>query len=801
LIPIPEHLTEGFLPDVDQFHNEAQETWSLEKYLIADIISDPIPGDIPISSTRIHFAIFKRSYVKLSITYYVRSCWFREEDSPIWYELSKDGNYNSSLTPVPIKGFDPLATDPDIRYHGYFFTTAIDRDVFVFENEGSLRIYMPHDCFWFGKITRTAKFAYPEVTTDQYCFDRILEPYHNGVSLIGGTFPDYETGVDCRASINFPYTIVTTGSVIADPVTLTYAQPSVDYSLKLIVAGQPYPADVLTHSWYGVRDSKGNNIPWSKLVAPLNRALFIGLIDENIHLAFKLSTTEIAFHSEYFANITVKNRLNGSIVDISARYAAWITIEYDGDPVYGYLNPAGGGFYVFTIEEIRSAFLFEYAGVQEMSAVGFDPIYTKLYLIFTAQFDNREEVVLVKRLVDVNNNSSPWGLMLDTPQLPSDNNKRITRYFIYLKFDKEDDYEQYREFIVSEDTLIETFQSFITTLDVTGKYLSQTIGFTFTEDKDRYGVENKFLDFTINNGFGYALYANDQLNVYHSAYGRGKIMPDLFYPDNMIEIKGVTSVKKLLNVGNHLGLVTNVKTLLIQTQAVDGSLIFETFDTIPFGIDQREDAVEVQGGAIIKTREGIFYTDGYQIRDKVSEFIDDLVRAGTGKIYYNPVKHELYWIYSTSPVKYIRYRFDEKVWETLHKIQPSGLVDLIIDPEGSLNFITTTSVYLEDVSSLDFNGYLKSGQTDIGHPELDKYLDEIYIDGKGFINVSVYGDGILIGTFNHGGIDRTNKKYFYPLSNRFPFVKLHIEIQSADVTAELYDITLMIDVVPRRQDG
>lgn len=800
LTSIPEHLTSGSLPNVDLFHNETEGTWSLERYVITDIVSDPIPRDIKVVSYRIHFVIYKRSYVESGKTYYVRSCWFREESDFTWYELSSDGNYNTSSHPIHIKGFNPLQTDPAERYGDCFFTTDIDGKAFVFDSEGALRIYMPHDCFWFGRISRTQKFIYTSTTTSGYYFDRILEPYHNGISLINGTFPNFTTGPNCRASINFPYTIVTSGLIIADATPLTYALPSRDYSLRMYIPGYVTPKDVLTHAWDGVRDSKGNNIPW--LVAPINRAFMLGLSDNNVHLAFKLSATLVAFHSEYFDDITVKNKSDGSIVDISGRYYPGIIIEYGGTST-PYTNPNGGGFYYFSISEIDDqTFIFEYAGTKTIADVGFDPVYVKAYLIFTAQFDNREEIVISKRLIDINNGGYPWALMLDTPQVPANNNKRITRYFIYLKFDKEADYEQMKEYIVEEDGIYEVFNSFISTEDQTGKYLSQTIGFTFTEEKDDYEIENKFSDFIINNGFGYALYSNDQLNVYHSAYGRGKIMPDLFYPNNKIDIKGMSFVKKLISVGPHLGLLTNAKTELIQTQASEGSLIFDTFDTLPFGIDDREHALQVQGGAIIKTREGIFFTDGYQIRDRISEPINNLVKESSGNIYYNPIKHELYWIYSNDPMKYGRYRFDEKVWEIVYKHQTTNLQGIVIDPDGTVNLFTPNEIYLEDLESLEFEGYLKTGASDLGHSEIDKILDEVIIDSKGFINIFVYGDDKLIDVFaSSDSGTRHSEKIFYPLANRFPFAKMYLEITSADVDFELYDITLMVDTLPRKQNG
>jgi hypothetical protein len=801
LIPIPEHLTEGFLPDVDQFHNEAPGTWSLEKYAIIDITNDPLEEMASYAIFRVHFAIFKRSYIESGTTYYVRSCWFREEDSPSWYELSNEGNYSTNIY---LKSFDDSETDPHLRYGPYFLTTNIDGKVFISEHDGILKIFMPHDCFWFGKIKRTNKMLRTEKSYDMYYFDRLIDKWNGGIPGITYDFNlDVINTNDYRGSFDSILTVVTSGSVVADTTTVYYG----GYEETTIAqVGSPF-AHYRIHAWNAVYDSKGNVISWGDLVGP---AIYSQYHNGSYtrHWGFKdygLGSTYVRFHKEYFDDrLAVYNRSTGAAINMAVYFdpTASVLVQRADAGYVGVTNNAG--WYVFPAANIvNGVWEIRYEGISLISDpdVGFPASYTEAWIIMTVQLDNREEYVVVKRRVNVLNTNLVWAYRMDESYVPLDNNARVTRYFLYLKFAKDDDYEQYKEFICNEDTLSSLPGTYITQLDKTGKFLSQTIGFTFTEDKDNYGIQQRFSDYIVNNGFGYALYANDPLNVYHSAYGRGKIMPDLFYPDSRIDVEGVSFVKKLIPIGIHLGLITNIKTVLISTQAVDSTLVFETFDILAYGIEDREDALEVQGGAIIKTREGIFYTDGYQIRDKISEFIDNLVRTGTGKIYYNPVKHELYWIYSTSPVKYIRYRFEEKVWETLHKIQAQGLVDLIVSPEGSVGFITDDVLFLEDLNSLDFEGYAKTVETDLAHPETDKYLDEVIVDAKGSFNIWVYGDGKLIHYFQVTESIRTTQKIFYPLLNRFPFVKLYVEITSADVTAELYDITLMIDVVPRRQDG
>lgn len=805
LIPIPEEVSISELPDVDAFHNEDPSTWELEDYIICDLTNDVIPENISVAVYRIHFAIFKRSYVDGSKTYYVRDCWFKNDGTSLWYELSSNGN----LANIPLKVFEASETDPIERYGDKILTTDIDGKVFTVQHDGVLKIYMPHDCFWFGRITRVNKFKKYSQSYNQFYLDRILEPYYGGTALmnLNTTTWDYTNLDKRRLSADFFLKTTTTGTITADDTVLIYPTKQLVEARVRITDPPFFGPKIFMAAYTPVIDSKNNTVEFFNPAGIYANVLINANVSLENHFAFYLhpnhSSYQIAFHAEYFNNITVKYRDTGAIFNLASRLSADIpALRVDGDPTPFNIPPAmvgTTGFYLFNESEIVGGNLeFTLAGEQQIADVGFASSLNEVKIIITAQLDNREEIVLIKKNMNVINGGNPFAFLIETLQIPIDNNLRVTRYFIYLKFNGEIDYQQYKEFITAEDGFGAAVGKYISTLDATGIYLTQTIGFAFTEEKDNYQVKNQFLDYIVNNGFGLALYRNDSLNVYRSTFGRGKIMPDLFYPDNRIDIEGVTFVKKLLTIGSHIGLVTSVKMVIIQVQVVNNTLVFDTQDALPYGIVDREDALEIQGGAIIKTQEGIFLTDGFQVRDKISEAINDLVIGSTTKMFYNPIKHELYWIYTTTPVKYNRYRFDEKVWETIVKEGPE-ISKIVIDPDGQINFISPYTIHLYNASELEFSGEALTIETDIGKPEYDKYLDEIYIDSKGLLSVAVYGDGILIDTFITEDLSvRNEQKLFYPISNRFPFIKLQVKIFSTDPDSELYDLTLMLDIIPRR---
>jgi len=71
-------------------------------------------------------------------------------DSEGWYELSNKGNY-TQIAGDPVIDIENHNT---VDFRGSAFSTAIDGDTHFQVEDGRLKIYMPHDTFWLGKIDR-----------------------------------------------------------------------------------------------------------------------------------------------------------------------------------------------------------------------------------------------------------------------------------------------------------------------------------------------------------------------------------------------------------------------------------------------------------------------------------------------------------------------------------------------------------------------------------------------------------------------------------------------------------------------
>lgn len=715
---VPRRLREfPTLPDTSGFtrHGGAQYTWTYETGIYTTLTSDRLTTDIDAApaSYDVLILILKTTYQ--SINHRLIYLW----DGNTWTELS---NYNSpKLNGYPyIDIVNYSTTDGSINTTGFYysyFSTELDGTSYFQEEDGRLKVYLPHMAFWIGKLNR--KIWIPDETKDRW-------PVTSGSSTIY-PYIDYEnyTGwyIDRLAEdwdhANQKGTMTLNGYGVYwdqhEPIgnaTLTNYRVFPRYDeyegrrlgIYYDVEANTDLTSIVDATPIDVGDPHGDKVRWEGAFKRTRHSLYDenGLIIRNPNPPFPANPeiwtfivdydrTQAELGPDWSTDFSIAGNYDKCYVGFLGAQkelfrpegnAAWSTIpnaiEYTGaagDRMRG--RRLGGFNHEFPIPAVSISvqdwlnLSFEYGGDQTVDDIGYESSDKEFALVTTAVLDDREEIPIDARIV-VLDVSSKFAIRIKNIHLPWNINKRITRIRFYHAVKDAGDLELVKEFdLLTSEASIEEFQ--FTEADKTGITLAGNIGYLW-DYWDRPGdlkLMNGFRSFVTESGISIGLSTQDLVGIYHSTFGGGQLMPDLIYDDNRLPVSGVKRLTAVGNADGRLMAFTDNTAYAIEAEEVAGVIGFRMEDTVEVGVKNQQDVANIQGGVAVHTIHGIYVTNGYET-NSISQPIDDIIVTyySTGRIYYNRYKHYLYYKPTNAEDLY-RYRFVDNVWERINKTTTS----------------------------------------------------------------------------------------------------------------------------------
>ena len=623
------------------------------------------------------------------------------EGGPIWYEMSKNGNYSAGI--IDIHNHDGSSFDNSL------FSTTIDGTVHFQVEDGRLKLYFPHDTFWLGKIDR--KIWTADVSTsathfdyegDYWYIDRITDVWNHSKQFINFNgslnipqvpypdLPSYTTlatsraygGVtgneafDRRLGIIYDYELNTDQTSVVGGRDITIGTPidelgrwepalgnvkalrvnitDTDTGVGVNNPDLPYPD--IPNIWLWTIDAtrtgvSGGNPPGDIPLAPGDLA--------NTYIHFTGKQGEVF----RLANGNAWSTVGSYVAATPGTDKMWI--QWPTGSGYATINMPDPAFSI-SIADLYAVGI-EYGGDLEIGDIGWLTTDDKFSIAITMVLDEREEILTSVHNYEVTP-TDKYGIKINNIKIPHDINKRLTRIRFYHSIKDEADYEMVKEFnLLSPESAVEDFE--FTQEDYDGNLLAANIGFLidYWEFPSDYQLINGFKDFVTESGISIGISSRDEVAIYHSTFGGGNLMPDLIYDDNRLPITGVSGLTAVANADGRLMAFTTNTSYVVHAEEVAGIIGFRFEDTVELGVKDKNDVANIQGGVCVHSQHGIYMTNGYK-SESVSVPIDDIVIANytTGRIFYNRYKHEVYYKPTSSEDLY-RFRIKEGVWERINK--------------------------------------------------------------------------------------------------------------------------------------
>ena len=301
-----------------------------------------------------------------------------------------------------------------------------------------------------------------------------------------------------------------------------------------------------------------------------------------------------------------------------------------------------------------------------------------------------------------------------------------------------------------------------------------------TNAKD-YKILTGFKSFASEADIGIGITTSDLIGIYHSTIAGGNLMTDVLYNQNKLPVTGITNVKAVANVNGRIGIFSDNTLYIIEVVDSGGLLTFTVNDTIEYGVKDSQDIAEIQGGIIIHTQNGIFYTNGYD-SDLVSTPINNVIRDNfdNGSIVYNKYKRELYYRPDASDDALYRFRFERKVWEYIDTVFGLGGANkLLVDLSGNRAYLTDDSLITYDASDTSTpTAYITLNESDFGEPSVDKLINHIDVDYEGDLKLTLITDNFAHTYTLSDSAARTTTWLDLPLFRRIKFQKITISFLS-----------------------
>lgn len=699
------NIGEYSLPEIDP--SLSAYDWKWETGIYSTLLNDPL-AENPVAKKYDTLVVIAKAEDNGK---YHRLIFLKDlTNNSIWYELSKYGNVNPTTTFIENHNGSG-------SFDNSYFTTTIDGKAFLRVEDGRLKVFLPHDCFWIGRSERQLYFkgeVLDVLKTNQWYIDRLQEPFDEknltmfvSLGTVHRTFVGNPLNIILgpetlkaaiynspgrRNAIKFNVNVITDpGTVINErPVTKVFKQDNVYYGFpdlpgthderwntftyELRLDNNPIPCEqIYSHiSPPGPLRKKDTPNEWHIYKVHPDVLTDYVFLDPQIMNAFKPlgKTWEQAAIDD--PNIT-----------LASEWKAW-NLDNQGFGWHTTDHALMAGMPRATFDALPLA----YVKAGRIEDIGIANEFSAYNIVATAVYDNREEYILESysgSLTGIGANER-FALEISKLCLPWDFNRRTTKLRFYAKFyDLEGnpaiDHTLYKEFDLLDEKNETAIPFHIYYSSESGVQLSQNIGVTFDDEKPQsHRVVTGFRDVATEGGVSVALATNDYSSVYYSSLGGGNLLPDLIYNTAIVPIPGVPIVNAVTTVNTKLALLSDNTLFLIEVLVDAGVLAFAVKSMLEFGVKDFNDIAQIQGGIAIHTMHGIYTTTGNE-SNLISEPIDDIVKANfkTGKIYYNKYLHELYYKPTNSEDLY-RFRFKDAVWEKINKT----VIELEVEDEAGV---------------------------------------------------------------------------------------------------------------------
>lgn len=684
--------------------------WNWETGIETVIVNDPHAINPIISQTIVEILIAKK--VSSGVNY--RQIYFKEKASTSWKVLQYDGKNGEDYASNTSKLSTVLLTSD-------FLNTSISGDVKFINDYGVLKIYFPHDCFWFGKLNRTIKINSSNISINEYYFDRLSErtTYDiNNYSLQGTTT---KTCADTkRLGIEYRTTQIGTANIIVSGDKAKFNQMISQDS------------DVMIFNCINQNTGEIINLPEGYVIYTFTNGLEVTI---KTWVFYKYNnSTEILVHIDSMLIGDNSETFGSSLLKTTNTYTRVSnpSITFQGNT----WNLQGQFFRIPVSNFISTEYTIQNGNVT-IGESGFTSSTAIKGIIVTAVLDKKTEII-----INFNNvlytYTDNYALKVSNIILPTDINRRITNIKFYVKKTTDLDFELYQDYDLISNITPNITEFYFSEGNRTGIYLSQNIGFLFNIDKPKeYQVITSFRDIAIENEISLALTNYDYVNVYSCVVGGGNIQTDLFYPQNAINLSGISFAKGVIGINGRFLVATKTQCQIIAYREFNGTLLFESIETINVGIEMPSAMLKIENGALLLNRLGLFYTDGYK-KNKLSEPINDIIENtySDSKIYYNDILNEVYYVMLNNYLdnnKVLRYNIERGSWEIFNIVSLTNLQNLIITQEGKVNPIFLDSIY-EEFSENFYNSELEFNKSSIGEINKVFWLNGIAIDYIGSNN-------------------------------------------------------------------
>ena len=671
------------------------EGWEWETGLITNVSNDILGED----TDRDEFTVLLLVAKHTTTTSTSRTIWFRKWTENISDEWTEPilGGYNA-----PAYSF--ITSD--------MLTTLRTGKTFFKVEDGIIKIFMPHDSFWFGYLNRTWNVSSnwsdstisPSSSINDFYLDRLVENaipsnmeakgstdgelycasgYRLGVSLSARAVTEAEAPIQSGDTIKFIKISEEeddTG-MYGNGKTYIVAKAEIqggDYDgyIKPNPLNSQYPGGN-TNEWHFIEKYHSPTSTERSWILPSEVEEFM-TIDSG---------------TDYFADAdTYKKRrptINAAMLAISN--LPWVN-------EVGYTEGGYEDFWVFPnsngsdIPDLFNTTLTYTLDKGTVDDDGFTGANAYICLAVTAVLDETTEIIINQKKIDTADVASyKYGLNV-TIELPLDLNRRVTRLKLYAKESivKGADYYLVEEYDLIGDTMPRYTNLVIGESSITnsGVTLSQNIGIFYDErEPNDYKILTGFSSIATKDRISIGLKYDDTSNIYYSVLGGGNLQNDLIYKANILDISFSSKLTAVTAIGNNLAVIGNDEIFILRIDIISTSLIFSKQDALEFGIRSIENVREVQGGVIIHTPLGIFLTNGYE-KTWLSEAINEEIKNNynSNVITYNKYLQELYVWAPGETTKYWKYSFERKNWEKI-LVGDGILHEILIDLNGKTNFL------------------------------------------------------------------------------------------------------------------
>ena len=753
--------------------------WSIETGIYAYISTDQYSVDVKaIKTYRVRLLVYLLDGTPNNA--FTRKVMYKEEGDQVWLDVAS------------------LCTDwgqgsTETQFTTAYMGTDVEGKTLLINEDGVVKIYMPHDTFWFGRLKRSIDISKDKGKLDiaeGYYLERLVEP----INLLQQ--PSIENNLlagNERLGINFQ--VKQSSDVTPDigaPCTFTLEGSSKP-------AWEDLESYFLTTSYSAVDDTTGDDI--------LNDMVGAGI--------YGGGTPIWGFIQQYDDSGVYQNKLIAPI-SITKRFSptgGWggISTEVDTDTVYGMYHQKGridpdghpdpdyemplklANYTPDTKVLLIDDTALPGTGWQSLIAGELDDgggwggettQVQALDVLYTLMLDYKTEIIVAySRFEPLVDRDNPAYSLAVTITLPENINKRVTNLKVYVKeviWSNENlDYEEVKNFDLQSSKTPFYYTFNVYSVDLSGRSLFNATNFFFEDDKpEKYRIINKVEDRAISRGYSICTSNEYRITPFHCAIGNGQIMTDLFYLTTAILTSLEGTIIALESTEGKLFAITEKSTYLIHVGQLAGYPTFDILEQLEYGIKFRHDAIKVQGGILLFTIDGIFLTNGQQSQ-LISRDINNILEydyydrdKDKPSIFYNSYEHQLLYVpQKVKPIDYDEiivqeygfiYSFRRQGWETTNpdaeylygSLSPESIFFLLWVGEAK-NYFKNMKAVVEDWDGLTaiiksdgiVKGYLtapatvesnipavgiKSHLIDLSELSMQKRLNDIWIDYEVF---------------------------------------------------------------------